>query len=480
MQTNIRQDDKEWEKISSLQEEEASFLKQIAGVDDLRSVVSFQLSVAYSANSLLTISELMPNLVELNINSSALYSLRDLGNSFDNLQILWVSRCGLTSLEGLISLPNLKELYASYNDISNLQYIESCPSLEVLDLEGNCISDMDNIEYLLICNKLINLTLSSNPISQLPDYRSSVLKILPDLKFFDDEPIAVCATLSDDNLVLENAKDNVFSDVAETRYQAGPSPSSLTTTSSSPSKPTLSRPGSSASKPSNHSRPPSSGLGATDSILPSVSSPRGVRSRTSQVNHSSTSHSTDRVSHHNASPGVNGFHNSSGGKLPSSPRLASNRTSRSGSGESILSLGSGRSGVAGGGGGKGKGGKETEVEGDGDITQENRGPSPSPSDSGSDLFKLPLNLDLISEGIKRARVGIHSQEFLLFEMSSIIAATPPDGGSAVHRVGVGTAGSSTMTMMSHENIVETPHDYGYTRSKSNASKPPSPFPSSSP
>lgn len=40
---------------------------------------------------------------------------------FHVLQILWVSHCGLTGLEGLNALPCLKELYAAFNNIDNLE-----------------------------------------------------------------------------------------------------------------------------------------------------------------------------------------------------------------------------------------------------------------------------------------------------------------------------------------------------------------------
>ena len=38
-------------------------------------------------------------------------------------QVLWVSHCGLTGLDGLNALPSLKELYAAFNQIENLEPI---------------------------------------------------------------------------------------------------------------------------------------------------------------------------------------------------------------------------------------------------------------------------------------------------------------------------------------------------------------------
>ncbi len=37
------------------------------------------------------------------------------------LRVLWVSRCGLTSLDGASGFPALRELYAAFNDVADLQ-----------------------------------------------------------------------------------------------------------------------------------------------------------------------------------------------------------------------------------------------------------------------------------------------------------------------------------------------------------------------
>ena len=46
-------------------------------------------------------------------------------------QVLWVPRCGLSSLDGISAMPALRELYAAFNDISDLQPLDACASLEV-------------------------------------------------------------------------------------------------------------------------------------------------------------------------------------------------------------------------------------------------------------------------------------------------------------------------------------------------------------
>lgn len=169
---------------------ETAYLQQLAGVDRLEDATTLQLVVNTAAGgSIAHLGSTLPNLLELNLNGSALDSLRDLGTGFRLLQVLWVSRCGLTALDGLNGLPALRELYAAYNDISDLQPVDACQHLEVLDLECNCIPDTDAVLYLAACSSLQTLTLTGNPAADQPQYRAQVIAALPSLTSLDDEPV---------------------------------------------------------------------------------------------------------------------------------------------------------------------------------------------------------------------------------------------------------------------------------------------------
>lgn len=76
----------------------------------------------------------MPQLTELNLDGSALLSLRDLGCDMTNLTILHVTRCGLNSLDGLFGLQTLIELYAASNNIDDLSSCACLPDIKKLDL----------------------------------------------------------------------------------------------------------------------------------------------------------------------------------------------------------------------------------------------------------------------------------------------------------------------------------------------------------
>ncbi|KAF4010065.1 hypothetical protein G4228_001286 [Cervus hanglu yarkandensis] len=126
----------------------------------------------------------------------------DLGTSLGHLQVLWLARCGLADLDGISSFPALKELYLSYNDIWDLSPLCLLEQLEVLDLEGNCVEDLGQLRYLQLCPRLATLTLEGNPLCLWPgpgpthqvprgyNYRAEVRKLIPQLQVLDELPAA--------------------------------------------------------------------------------------------------------------------------------------------------------------------------------------------------------------------------------------------------------------------------------------------------
>ncbi|XP_011896371.1 PREDICTED: leucine-rich repeat-containing protein 56 isoform X2 [Cercocebus atys] len=146
-------------------------LQALARVDDLRLVRVLEMCVDTREGSLGNFGVHLPILDQLKLNGSHLGSLRDLGTSLGHLRVLWLARCGLTDLDGIASLPALKELYASYNNISDLSPLCLLEELEVLDLEGNSVEDL----------------------GQVPrgyNYRAEVRKLIPQLQVLDEVPAA--------------------------------------------------------------------------------------------------------------------------------------------------------------------------------------------------------------------------------------------------------------------------------------------------
>ncbi|XP_055271109.1 leucine-rich repeat-containing protein 56 isoform X3 [Moschus berezovskii] len=174
----------------------------LAQVDNLRLVSVLEMCVNTRENSLGSFGLHLPNLSQLKLNGSCLGSLRDLGTSLGHLRVLWLARCGLADLDGISAFPALKELYLSYNDIWDLSPLCLLEQLEVLDLEGNCVEDPGQLRYLQLCPRLATLTLEGNPLCLWPgpgpahqvprsyNYRAEVRKLIPQLQVLDELPVA--------------------------------------------------------------------------------------------------------------------------------------------------------------------------------------------------------------------------------------------------------------------------------------------------
>ncbi|XP_059120625.1 leucine-rich repeat-containing protein 56 [Peromyscus eremicus] len=181
-------------------------LQALARVDDLQLVRVLEMCVDTRKNSLGNFGVHLPNLIQLKLNHSCLGSLRDLGTSLGHLQVLWLARCGLSDLDGIGSFLALKELYVSYNNISDLSPLCLLEQLEVLDLEGNNVEDLGQMRYLQLCPRLATLTLEGNLVCLKPDpdpsnkapqdynYRAEVKKLIPQLHILDEVP-TTCTNL---------------------------------------------------------------------------------------------------------------------------------------------------------------------------------------------------------------------------------------------------------------------------------------------
>ncbi|XP_075401251.1 leucine-rich repeat-containing protein 56 isoform X1 [Tenrec ecaudatus] len=197
-------------------------LQALAQVDDLRTVRTLEMCVDTHRNSLGNFGVHLPNLSQLKLNGSRLASVRDLGTSLGHLQVLWLARCGLPDLDGIGSFPALKELYVSFNNVSDLSPLCLLQQLEVLDLEGNSVEDLGQVRYLQLCPQLATLTLQGNLVCLRPDpgpsnkaprdynYRAEVCRLIPQLQVLDEAPVAqtglpATRTLTEDWLMVKEA-----------------------------------------------------------------------------------------------------------------------------------------------------------------------------------------------------------------------------------------------------------------------------------
>ena len=75
------------------------------------------------------------------------------------LRTLSVCYCGLEDLDGISYAPNIVNLCAAYNQISDVYPITELRKIHTLDLENNEFEDYGSISFLFICPKLENLVL---------------------------------------------------------------------------------------------------------------------------------------------------------------------------------------------------------------------------------------------------------------------------------------------------------------------------------
>ena len=127
-------------------------------------LTSISLKIDKNFNMMNDIGYRLPNLIELNLQGSDIESIMDIGTSFNKLERLNVSDCGLTDLSGIICFQNLKELNASNNKITDLIDIEMCEELKVLDLSNNLISNENNLVFLNSCPNLKKVILTGNKL----------------------------------------------------------------------------------------------------------------------------------------------------------------------------------------------------------------------------------------------------------------------------------------------------------------------------
>ena len=184
---------------SALNEE---LLMKLAGTEDLASVLSFEVAVDTSESGAGIIGDVMTRLLELRLSDSILSTFRDLGTGLRNLRVLFVSRCGITNVDGITGLPSLTELYLAFNSVEDVSPLAMHDTLEVVDLEGNRVCDESALISLGMIPRLRALTLEGNPISLEPGYEELVAANCQQLETLDDAPLQVTMCSDDEDSAI--------------------------------------------------------------------------------------------------------------------------------------------------------------------------------------------------------------------------------------------------------------------------------------
>ena len=92
----------------------------------------------------------------------------------------------LTDVSIVRSMPFVQVLSLSVNKISSLEDFSACRNLQELYLRENNVKDLDQIYHLQELPFLRKLWLAGNPCADRPDYRRTVLRVLPHLETLDN------------------------------------------------------------------------------------------------------------------------------------------------------------------------------------------------------------------------------------------------------------------------------------------------------
>jgi len=104
----------------------------------------------------------------------------------ENLKTLSCASCGLTSLAGFPTLPNLVDLSLNDNRIAGgLDGLRGCVGLKQLSLANNKLADVDELKPLADDLTLSVLELEANPLTQSDDYHEKVMTMMPTLNVLD-------------------------------------------------------------------------------------------------------------------------------------------------------------------------------------------------------------------------------------------------------------------------------------------------------
>ena len=164
-------------------------LAELAGTDDLATCSHLEIRADATRDDLSGIGRAMPALARLRLSSSVVPAARAFGSAFQRLQVLWIARSGLEDLAGIGALVQLRELYAAFNDVSDVSPLAELDHLQAVDLEANRVADEDAPDYLGMCPALNTLSLEGNPLSRRPNYRRLVACAVKGLVTLDDRDV---------------------------------------------------------------------------------------------------------------------------------------------------------------------------------------------------------------------------------------------------------------------------------------------------
>uniref|UniRef100_H3HC60 U2A'/phosphoprotein 32 family A C-terminal domain-containing protein n=1 Tax=Phytophthora ramorum TaxID=164328 RepID=H3HC60_PHYRM len=170
------------------------------------------LSLDISGNQITALQGLESgSLSELKINGNALTSLVGL----QNLPLLTTLEASRNSIEDISSLANdasakLETLHLDENKLETFTGIENLPLLTSVSFQQNYVETLTAVQQLEQLTKLTTLNLTGNPVTQVEDYRPSIVLLAPTLTQLDGEPLT-----DEDRLAAVELKQRREAEAAE-------------------------------------------------------------------------------------------------------------------------------------------------------------------------------------------------------------------------------------------------------------------------
>ncbi|KAJ3441919.1 cilia- and flagella-associated protein [Anaeramoeba flamelloides] len=106
---------------------------------------------------------------------------------------------GYADVSLISQMKNLEVITLSLNQVKTLKPFSNCTKLRELIMRKNKISDLRELKYLGNLKHLTSLWLKENPVAYDPNYKQTVIQILPQLKKLDGKKVSEIKLL-DQNL----------------------------------------------------------------------------------------------------------------------------------------------------------------------------------------------------------------------------------------------------------------------------------------
>eukprot|EP00996_Jenningsia_fusiforme_P002933 NODE_3741_length_924_cov_33.532571_g3440_i0.p1 GENE.NODE_3741_length_924_cov_33.532571_g3440_i0~~NODE_3741_length_924_cov_33.532571_g3440_i0.p1 ORF type:complete len:248 (-),score=78.48 NODE_3741_length_924_cov_33.532571_g3440_i0:181-822(-) len=170
---------KEAEKKGEVYEEQVK-----AAEEDVVRLIGLMPAITKMDKDLLTLK----NVRHLSLSTNAIDKIAPGLKELEHLEILSLGRNNIKKLENL-DLPNLRELWMSYNRVEKLSGLDKLKKLQVLYMSNNLISSWSEIErHLSLLPELADVCFVNNPLEkglEKHDYRIGFLMRMPNLTKLD-------------------------------------------------------------------------------------------------------------------------------------------------------------------------------------------------------------------------------------------------------------------------------------------------------